>query len=149
MLTLSKRVEYGLIALMHMSALRGGDVAAAKTIAEECRIPVDLLGKVLQGLARGGLVESTAGARGGYRLSRPLDQLTLGAVIEALEGPVQLAKCQQGVRQCQIFDTCTIRSPVARLRAQVAQFVNGVSLSALRPSADSPTEPASRKEEHP
>lgn len=132
MLALSKKVEYGLIALVHMSALKGRDVAPAKNIAESCSIPPDLLGKVLQGLTRGGLVESTAGAKGGYRLRRPLEQLTLGSVIEALEGPVRLSKCQKGPEQCRRYDVCTIRDPVARLRAQLLQFVNGVSLTVLK-----------------
>src|SRR5215831_16506823 len=71
MLKLTKKADYGLIALCHLAADRGGRVSAsAKDISEAYRIPLPLLSKVLQKLTRAGMLTSEQGTNGGYRLSR-------------------------------------------------------------------------------
>jgi Rrf2 family protein len=135
MLNLSRRVEYGLMALSHMAAKGGERPIAARTIAAECSIPPELLGKVLQALTRAGLVHATPGAQGGYRLAKSLEQLTLGSVVEALEGPVRLTRCQCSAAKCDRFLTCTIRKPVSGIQSQLVHFVHGVSLSSLKRNA--------------
>lgn len=132
MLTLSKKVEYGLIAVLHMSTLRGGRLASAKEIAEQYSIPAELLGKVLQSLARAKLVASTQGAHGGYHLQRPVEGITLGEVIEAVEGPVVLAQCQEDPANCGQYHACNIKEPIQLLHAQLVKFIHGVSLGAFR-----------------
>jgi Rrf2 family protein len=138
MLMLSKKVEYGLIAVLHMADLAPGTVITAKDISEQFNIPGELLGKVLQALVRGGLVASVQGAHGGYRLARSLDGVQLGDVIEALEGPVFLTKCQEDPAQCGQFHTCTIKEPVHLLQEQLQQFIHGISLGAFRKTVRSP-----------
>lgn len=135
MLTLSKRVEYGLIAVLHMAALRSGAIATAKEIAEAYSIPAELLGKVLQSLSRAKLIASFQGAHGGYHLQRPLDQVTLGEVIEAVEGPVLLTACQEDPGSCGQFHACNIKEPVQQIHQQLIKFIHGVSLAAFRPPA--------------
>lgn len=135
MLTLSKKVEYGLIAVLHMATLRPGVLATAKEIAEAYSIPAELLGKVLQSLARAKLIESMQGAHGGYRLQRALDQVTLGEVIEAVEGPVLLAQCQEDPANCGQFHACNIKEPIQQVHQQLVKFIHGVSLAAFRPPA--------------
>lgn len=135
MLNLSKKVEYGLMALSHMATKGNGDPIPARTIASECAIPPELLGKVLQALTRAGLVLAAPGARGGYRLGKPLDQLSLGAVIEAVEGPVRVIRCADGPRKCEQFSRCTIRRPVSGIRAELIRFVHGITLAALKQAA--------------
>jgi len=132
MLKLSKRVEYGLIALLHLDSVRKGELIPAKEIADQYRIPPDLLGKVMQALAKASLVESVHGAKGGYRLLRALDQATVGEVVEALEGPVQLATCQDDPQACMQFGACNIREPVERIQAQLTKFIHEIRLSAFR-----------------
>jgi Rrf2 family protein len=135
MLKLSKKVEYGLISLLHMDSLDGDRLATTKEIAEQYRIPSELLGKVLQSLAKTNLVESVHGARGGYRLTRPLEEATLGDVVQAMEGPLQLARCQEDPDACEQFCACNIREPVLRIQAQLNAFINRIRLSAFRESA--------------
>lgn len=132
MLKLSKKVEYALMALLHMDALESDDVASAKDMAAQHGIPADLLGKVLQALARDGLAESIHGARGGYRLMRPLDDLTLGDVIGAIEGPVSLVRCQDHPGQCDQYGACTIREPVLRIQRQLQGYLQAFKLGEFR-----------------
>lgn len=132
MLTLSKKVEYGLIALLHMANLRGSELASAKEIAEQYSIPPELLGKVLQSLARAKLIVSTQGSHGGYQMQRPVERVTLGEVIEAVEGPVLLAQCQEDPAHCGQFHTCNIKEPIQQVHQQLVKFIHGVSLGAFR-----------------
>ena len=135
---LSKKVEYGLIALLHMAGLRPGAIVTAKEVSDLFHIPPELLGKVLQSLVRSGLVASVQGARGGYHLARGLDGIQLGQVIEALEGPVFLTRCQEDPAQCGQFHACTIKEPVQQLQDQLQQFIHGISLGAFRKSVRAP-----------
>lgn len=132
MLRLSKRVEYGLMALMHMDALGPGVLVNAGDMAERYHMPAELLGKVLQALARAGLVESVHGARGGYRLHRSLDTLTVGDVLEAVEGPFRLVKCHEEPCQCDQYDVCTIREPVLAIQQQLVNYLGAFQLAGFR-----------------
>src|SRR3989304_8146296 len=89
MLRLSKRVDYALIALMHLAHQEhGGDGSAwsAREIAKGCGLPPDLLAKILQRLAREGIVVSHQGTKGGYSLGRPAERIHVVSVIEAVDG---------------------------------------------------------------
>ena len=131
MLKLSKKVEYGLMALLHMDGRRA-DLATAREVADSCGAPLELLGKVLQALARGKLIESAQGAHGGYRLARAADRITLGEVIEAVDGPVHIAACQDDPSRCGQYPTCNIRQPVVRVQRELQGYMYGLSLASFR-----------------
>jgi Rrf2 family protein len=132
MLKLTRKSEYGLIALLHIDAWRDGGLVTAKEIAETYQLPAELLGKVLQSLAREGLVESVQGARGGYRLNIPIESVSLGEVIEKLEGPIVITPCCDGSMDCRQVKTCNIRNPVQRIQEEVREFFYSLSLSKFR-----------------
>ena len=123
MILLSKRAEYGLMALLHLAgaAVHGKPVSSA-SIAARHRIPAALLGKVMQELTRGGLIESAAGVAGGYRLRQAPARVTLGAVVAAVDGPIRLTGCAAGCA-CEQRKGCSVRTPLARVSgAMVAPF---------------------------
>ena len=132
MLMLSKRVEYGLMAILHMADAPASERATAKVIAERYSIPAELLGKVLQALARAGIVASTPGVNGGYRLNGSLDRLSLGRVIEAVEGPVFLTDCQEDPERCGQYHTCSIKEPIQHIHAQHVRYIHHISLNQFR-----------------
>lgn len=132
MLTLSKKVEYALIAVLHMARKPAAELATAKEMADRYAVPPELLGKVLQALARAKLISSTQGSRGGYQLQRPVERITLGEVIEAVEGPVVLTKCQEDPAHCGQFHACTIKEPIQQIHDQLVRYVHGISLGAFR-----------------
>ena len=131
MILLSKRAEYGLMALLHLAgaAVRGKPVSSA-SIAARHRIPAALLGKVMQELARGGLVESAAGVAGGYRLRQAPARVTLGSVIAAVDGPIRLAGCADGCA-CDQRKTCNVRAPLARVSGAVTAPFEQITLADL------------------
>jgi Rrf2 family transcriptional regulator, cysteine metabolism repressor len=131
MMRLSKKVEYALLSLQHLSAVPAEEVATAREIADVHRIPPEILGKVLQALMRAEMVESVQGAKGGYRLPRPLTQMTLGQVIEAVDGPVHVVPCTGDHYNCDQEAACTIKRPIILLQAQLQSFVFSLTLDTL------------------
>jgi Rrf2 family protein len=129
---LSRKVEYGLIALLHMDSAGSARLVTAKEVAENYGTPPELLGKVMQSLARAGLVESMQGARGGYRLTRPMEAMSVGDVIEALEGPIYLTPCCSGEEACRQEAACNIKLPVRRVQEVLQEFIYGLSLASFR-----------------
>lgn len=132
MLKLSKRVEYGLIALLHIDTCRSRDPVTAKEIAASYTIPGELLGKVMQGLAKAELLESVQGSRGGYRLLVPLDQISVGQIVEKLDGPIRLASCCDGSTSCLQHSACNIKMPVQRIQEELVQHIYDMRLDRFR-----------------
>lgn len=132
MVLLSKRAEYGLMALLHLAgASVRGQVVSAASIAARHRIPAALLGKVMQDLARGRLVESVKGVTGGYRLRQAPAQVSLGAVVAAMDGPIRLAGCQSGC-DCEQRRSCNVRAPLLRLNDAVVEPFERITLADLK-----------------
>jgi Rrf2 family protein len=148
MLKLGRKVEYGLMALLHIAEIPDDSLVPAREIAEAYSIPPEILGKVLQALKRAGIVMSTKGARGGYRLSRPLDRIAVGEVMEALDGPIQIAACNcyDLDHDCDQEKTCNIKNLVSQFRRQLHDFVYGMPLSVARTGLPNPGVTLLRKE---
>lgn len=136
MLLLSRKVEYALMALLHLDGSDEGSVYSSKEIAEQLGLPVDLLGKVMQALARAGLIEAIHGAHGGYRRIRSLKDMFLGEVIEAIEGPVHLVKCQQDADHCVQPAGCSLKEPLQELQESLREFIFAFSLARFSRTMD-------------
>ena len=100
MLRLSKKTDYGLLALQYLANEAPSGVASARAIAERYDIPVELLAKVLQHLARFGFVAAQKGAHGGYQLARPAASISLADIVEAIDGPLAITACGRKDEQC-------------------------------------------------
>ena len=143
MLQLTKRTEYGLIALVHMVD-RANEFVSAREISERYQLPRRLLAEVLKELSRTSLVESQRGASGGYALARPAESIAIGEVVSALEGAPTLASCEGlgallGRSECGVEPVCPIRSPLQRLREGIWRQLECTSLAALaHPTASVP-----------
>src|ERR1700688_5021159 len=109
MLKLTKKADYGLIALRHLAVARSRASASAKDIADSYGIPLPLLSKVLQKLARGGLLISEQGTNGGYRLSRDPQDINALEIVRAIDGPIILTKCFTEHSGCDQSALCTVR----------------------------------------
>ena len=131
MLKLSKKVDYGLIAMMHLARYDDVSSWSAREIAEKYDLPGGLLAKVLQKLGRQGLVVSQQGTKGGYTLGRPANAIRALEVVEAIEGPVSLAQCFSSEGACLQYEKCNLKSPLQRLNDIVIQNLSQVSIAHL------------------
>ena len=122
MLQLTKRTEYALIALVHMVD-REGEVTSVRELCERYPLPKRLVAEVLKELAHAGLVESQRGASGGYSLALEPERITLGQIIEVIEGAPSLTNCDSMALSrdggCEVHPVCPIRSPVERIREHI------------------------------
>ena len=118
MLQLSKKVEYGLIAVRHMAKNPSGQVFTAKEIAKVYDIPYELLAKVLQKLARTGVIASIQGVKGGYRLAKKPSEISISQIMRIIEEEKpMIAECYvDGPESCSIFDLCSIRKPLGKVQ---------------------------------
>jgi Rrf2 family protein len=141
MLRFTKRADYGLMAV-HFIAAHGEDGAvSAKRIAEEFHIPAERLAKILQRLAKKQLISSHNGPKGGYLLSRPSTEITVGEVVRALEGPIRIVSCMSAQDDCPQFSRCNLREPVQKIQASISYVLDTMTLAEL---ASAPIVPVAR-----
>src|SRR5262245_57250020 len=100
MLRFTKQVDYGLMAMQYIAARRGDAAVGIKRIADEFGIPSELLAKICQRLAKGGLRVAQSGPRGGYQLTRAPSAVTVGQEIRVLEGPLAIISCMADQGDC-------------------------------------------------
>jgi Rrf2 family protein len=138
MLRLSKKADYALIAMKHLAIRPDAASASAREIAEQYNIPIELMAKVLQRLARRGLVSSHQGTRGGYRLSRPASVISVADIIQAIDGPLTVTACSSEAENCDQYAKCSVRDPLWRIRERILSALHTCSLQEV--SADVPLE---------
>jgi len=135
MLKLSKKADYGLIALRHLALASGDSNSSAAEIAHEYHISPQLMAKVLQRLARNGIVKATHGSSGGYTLARDPDKITALEVIHAIDGPQSITGCITHNGECQAAPRCTVREPLRQVNESIMQVLNAVTISHMARSA--------------
>ncbi|GAB2907644.1 RrF2 family transcriptional regulator [Streptomyces mayteni] len=96
---MSEGVEWALHSCLNLAWVEPGEAMTAKRLAAFYELPAAYLNKQLQALARAGIVTSTPGPRGGFRLARALEQITLLDVVTAIEGPGEAFRCEQVLRK--------------------------------------------------
>jgi len=131
MLRLTKKADYGLMALKFLAERADIPSLSAKDIAEAYGIPPQLLAKILQRLTKTGLLRSHAGTNGGYALSRPPSEITAFEVIGAIDGPLFITSCATGPRGCDLTDSCTIKEPLARVNETISSVLKNIHISDL------------------
>ena len=133
MFKFSKKVEYGMMALLEVANHTPEDLVTAKALARQFHIPPEIMGKVLQVLKRNNLLESVQGVNGGYLLRKSLDKISLLDVIEALDGPVNLVSCSNGkFCDCEQLLHCNIKTPLEIIQNELAQFFYSITLDDIR-----------------
>src|SRR5437016_7938012 len=96
MIRLGKLTDYGLVLMtcIARSRTQDGGLHTARDLAKMSRLPLPTVSKVLKELLQSGLLVSHRGIKGGYRLAKEPDQISLVEIISAMEGPVALTECR-------------------------------------------------------
>ena len=132
MIRLTKSADYGLMAMRHLALMPKGCCCSAREIARGHGIPPALMAKLLQRLAKGGLVAATHGIKGGYRITRPAQSISLREVIEAIEGPLAMTDCHDPESEkCPQDAGCTVKRPLLEIQARIAAVLGETSLRDL------------------
>jgi Rrf2 family protein len=132
-LKLTKKADYGLIALRHLASIPDA-TASTKDIAEAYHLPVPLLAKVLQQLTRAKILRSVAGTNGGYKLARDAGRISALEVVRAIDGPVILTHCFTEHGVCEQSESCTVREPLRRVHEAILELLNKFTITDLAES---------------
>jgi Rrf2 family protein len=134
---LSQTVEYALRATVYI-ARRAPDAVRVAEVADAVDAPRNYLAKILGQLARAGLLDSSRGAAGGFRLARPADDVALADVVGVFEG-MELRGCLLGTGPCGTDPSCTAHSRWAPIALATTCFFAGTTIGDLLSSHPSPT----------
>ncbi len=131
MLRLTKKADYGLMALKYLAEHADAASLSAKDIAEAYHIPPQLLAKILQRLAKVGILRSHAGMNGGYSLLKPSREISAFEVIHAIDGPLFITSCGPSHSGCDLTDSCTIKEPLSRVNDSISGLLKSISIADL------------------
>ena len=130
MMKFSKKVEYALIALLHIAKKSNGELTTARELSEKFTISLELIGKILQSLVKSRLIFSVQGVKGGYYLARPIDQINLFEVIRSIDGPIALTDCiaSGDPESCERGSNCLIRNSMNDIQEKIMNLLEQINL---------------------
>jgi Rrf2 family protein len=131
---IAQKTRYALRSLLFLAEEQGGAPGQLARIAETQRVPPKYLELIMLDLKKAGLVKSARGPKGGYRLSRPADQISFGEIVRTMEGPIALVSCASvnfyaPCGDCHDEATCAIRRAFSVLRDQSTAVLDSISLA--------------------
>ena len=137
MLRVTKLTDYATVVLTVL-ATEPARVLSAPELAERARLELPTVAKVLKPLAHAGLVEGFRGAGGGYRLARPASEVSLIAIVEAIEGPLGMTECSGEHSSCEHEPHCGVQSHWRRINDVIADALGGITLAQMLPQTPPP-----------
>jgi len=137
MLKLTKKADYGLIAMRHLAESHASEACSAKDLAELYSIPQEALAKILQRLVKARLLVSQQGTNGGYVLARDARSISALEVIHAIEGPLFLTSCSTAKGDCGQSSHCTVREPLRKVSRTIEEVLAKLTVHELTESPES------------
>jgi FeS assembly SUF system regulator len=139
MFKLSKKADYGLIAVKHLATHRKDDHAySANEVADEYGISTTLMAKVLQRLAKEGVVLARHGSTGGYQLAKDPAQISALDVISAIDGPVLITSCVTNHGNCETTERCSVREPLRKVNESILGVLSTVTIAQMSEETNEP-----------
>ena len=127
---ISMRADYGARAIVDLAERYGTGLAQTAEIATRQQIPESYLEQLLTTVRKAGLIRSVRGPSGGHELARPPAEITLGDVLDALEGVNSPASCMEDGR-CTVSSTCVLQDVWCELIEHHRQLVHGITIAEL------------------
>jgi FeS assembly SUF system regulator len=129
MMRLSRLADFAVVLMTHV-AQHDGRIHTASEAAIATRLPAPTVAKVLARLCREGVLTSIRGVKGGYQLARPAAKISVGTIVNALDGPIALTQCiRLGAARCEVEAVCPSRVGLHRINVAVHKALNDVSLA--------------------
>jgi Rrf2 family protein len=135
LMQISRRVDYGLRAVIYLSGQNPEKCCSITEIAKNQGVPKKFLEKIIQDLIRGGLIKSRRGSCGGYTLARAADVISFYDVIEALEGPIAVNACLDHELGCDQIPRCTMIGVWSEVQRSVTEVLSRTTIAGLQQPA--------------
>jgi Rrf2 family protein len=142
MLKLTKKADYGLMAMKHLAEHAERGACSAKDVADAYGIPQEALAKILQRLVKAGLLHSQHGTNGGYTLARDAGMISAFEVIRAIDGPLFITSCVTVRGECDQSDRCNIREPLRRVSHGIEELLRSITILEMREESGNGSEKA-------
>ena len=131
MIRMTKQADYGIVLLTRLASSQQ-DWLNASELAEQVQLPLPMVSKILKHLARGGLLDSHRGVKGGYRLARPAEGISVAEIITALDGPIAITECiDDGPGECSQESICAIRENWQRINQAIRGALDEITLDKM------------------
>jgi Rrf2 family protein len=131
-LKLTKKADYALMAMKHLAECVSQGALSAKDVADAYGIPPEALAKILQKLAKAGLLHSQHGINGGYVLARAAHTISAFEVIQAIDGPLFITSCVTVRGECGQSNRCNIREPLRKVNDSIEAVLRRIKISHMR-----------------
>jgi FeS assembly SUF system regulator len=130
MIRISKLTDYSIVLLSHLAS-KPEVLHSTRSLADESRLPLPTVEKLLKKLASSDLLISERGVRGGYRLAREAAKITVADIITALEGPIGLTQCSTHADPCGMEKFCPTKTPWMKINDVVLRALRDLSLAEM------------------
>lgn len=127
----SRSAEYAIRAFVHLARVPDGKYEMVRQIAEEENIPAHFLAKILQQLARKGLLRSNKGPAGGFSLRVPPREIRLLDIVDALDGLAPYQQCAGGLPECSDEMVCALHDSWKALRSRIMDYLGRNTIADL------------------
>ena len=124
----SSSCEYAIRALTYLAQQPEGTAVPIKEVAEQEDLPPHFLAKIMQTLAKTGVLDSYKGPTGGFALARPAGQITLYDIVEALDDLSNYDHCAVGLAECSDEKPCPLHNMWKGVRTAVLDYFRRTSL---------------------
>ncbi len=133
---LKRSSDYALRALLGLAGVSDGQVVSARELAKSHKLAEPILRKLLQRLVKAGVVKSLQGVKGGFRLARRPEDISVLEVAEAVQGKLAVNRCFLGEDLCVNQGACPLSAKLAGVQDHLVEFFKGITLADLleRPS---------------
>ena len=141
MIRVTKLADYGVLLMSWFAksqeqyaqvGVQEAPPVSATDLAKETGLPAPTVSKLTRMLTRAGLLDSLRGAHGGYRLARDAEAISVGALVEAIEGPLALTEClDTATPGCTVEQLCSTRENWERINGAIKAALDGISLAEI------------------
>lgn len=138
MLKLSRLTDYAVAAMVRLGVAGGAETSPG--IAARIGVPEPTVAKVLKSLAARGLISSRRGINGGYLLDRPLHEISVAEVIVAIDGPIALVSCIEGVGTGCENQLCPLAGRWDPVNRAIHAALSSITLADMAASTAAPTQ---------
>jgi FeS assembly SUF system regulator len=140
---LTHLADYAVVLMTAAARREAGARLSATDLAQDTGVPLPTTQKLMQQLAAGGLLVGQRGAGGGYALARPVTEISLADIVEAVEGPIVLTMCADGINhECVLDAHCRVKPHMSIVGDAIRSSLSAVSLAQLSaPAQAAPSAP--------
>ena len=132
MIRMTRLTDYAVVLLTHIARAEETELQNARDLATASRLPLPTVNKILKTLTRKGLLRSQRGAKGGYRLARGAENVSMADIVAATEGPLSITACStEDSGSCEHEGLCPVGSNWQRINDAIREALAGVTLAEM------------------